>query len=135
MPSNRRLQSPPGRTGSLARGSYNFRTFVSGLFGLRRSRCVVASTGVFLGCCAPLMSICGQWCLQAPLGAAELYSYRKGSCCWRCLFPTSLMIRGHFSVSVPPTCLEERRQLEPELAFWSKFASAKAAHILLLVPL
>ena len=26
-----------------------------------------------------------------------------------------------------PTCSEERRQLEPELAFWSKFASAKAA--------
>jgi len=25
VPSNRRLQSPPGRTGSLARGSYNFR--------------------------------------------------------------------------------------------------------------
>jgi len=30
---------------------------------------------------------------------------------------------------------EERRQLEPELAFWSKFASAKAAHVLFLVPL
>ena len=28
---------------------------------------------------------------------------------------------GH---SVPPNCSEERRQLEPELAFWSKFASA-----------
>ena len=26
-------------------------------------------------------------------------------------------------------------QLEPELAFWSKFASAKAAHVLFLVPL
>jgi len=25
---------------------------------------------------------------------------------------------------------EERRQLEPESAFWSKFASAKAAHVL-----
>jgi len=25
---------------------------------------------------------------------------------------------------------EERRQLEPELAFWSKFAFAKAAHVL-----
>ena len=31
---------------------------------------------------------------------------------------------------VPPNCSEERRQLEPELAFWSKFASAKAAHVL-----
>jgi len=31
---NRRLQSPPGRTGSLARGSYNFRKR-----SLRRSRC------------------------------------------------------------------------------------------------
>ena len=31
--------------------------------------------------------------------------------------------------SVPPNCSEERRQLEPELAFWSKFASAKAAHV------
>jgi len=30
---------------------------------------------------------------------------------------------------------EERRQLEPELAFWSNFASAKAAHVLFLVPL
>ena len=37
--------------------------------------------------------------------------------------------------SVPPTCSEERRQLEPKLAFWSKFASAKAAHVLFLVPL
>ena len=37
--------------------------------------------------------------------------------------------------SVPPNCSEERRQLEPELAFWSKFASAKAAHVLFLVPL
>jgi len=27
-------------------------------------------------------------------------------------------------------CSEERRQLEPELAFWSKFASAKAAQVL-----
>ena len=34
MPSNRRLQSPPGRTGSLARGSYNFRKR-----SLRRSHC------------------------------------------------------------------------------------------------
>ena len=51
---------------------------------------------MFLGCSAPLMSICEQWGLQAPLGAAELY--REGSCCWRCLSPTSLMIRGHFPV-------------------------------------
>ena len=38
----------------------------------------------------------------------------------------------------PPTCSEfseERRQLEPELAFWSKFASTKAAHVLFYVPL
>jgi len=28
-----------------------------------------------------------------------------------------------------------RRQLEPELAFWSKLAIAKAAHVLFLVPL
>jgi len=34
VPSNRRLQSPPGRTGSLARGSYSFRKR-----SLRRSRC------------------------------------------------------------------------------------------------
>ena len=34
MPSNRRLQSPLGRTGSLARGSYNFRKR-----SLRRSHC------------------------------------------------------------------------------------------------
>ena len=31
---------------------------------------------------------------------------------------------------VPPTCPEERRQLEPNLAFWSKFASAQAAQVL-----
>jgi len=43
------------------------------------------------------VSICEQWGLQAPLGAAELY--REGSCSWRCLFPTSLMIRGHCPVS------------------------------------
>ena len=36
--------------------------------------------------------------------------------------------------SVPPTCSEERRQLEPELAFRSKFASAKAAHVLFSEP-
>jgi hypothetical protein len=42
------------------------------------------------------MSICEQRGLLAPLGAAELY--REGSCCWRCLSPTSLMIRGHFPV-------------------------------------
>ena len=42
------------------------------------------------------VSICEQWGLRAPLGAAELY--REGSCCWRCLFPTSLMIRGHCPV-------------------------------------
>jgi len=43
-----------------------------------------------------ILPICEQWGLQAPLGAAELY--REGACCWRCLFPTSLMIRGHFQV-------------------------------------
>jgi len=42
------------------------------------------------------VSICEQWGLRAPLGAAELY--REGSCCWRCFFPTSLMIRGHCPV-------------------------------------
>jgi len=31
--------------------------------------------------------------------------------------------------SVPLTCSEERRQLEPELAFWSEFASAYAAQV------
>ena len=31
--------------------------------------------------------------------------------------------------SVPPTCSEERRQLEPSLAFWSEFASAYAAQV------
>ena len=31
--------------------------------------------------------------------------------------------------SVPPTCSEERRQLEPKLAFWSEFASAYAAQV------
>ena len=35
-----------------------------------------------------------------------------------------------FLHSVPPTCSEERRQLEPELAFWSKFAGAQAAQVL-----
>ena len=35
------------------------------------------------------VSICEQWGLRAPLGAAELY--REGSCCWRCLFPTYLV--------------------------------------------
>ena len=42
MPSNRRLQSPPGRTGSLARGSYNFRRR-----SLRRSRCEHGGVGFF----------------------------------------------------------------------------------------
>jgi len=40
VPSNRRLQSPPGRTGSLARGSYNFRKRP-----LRRSRCEHGGVG------------------------------------------------------------------------------------------
>jgi hypothetical protein len=31
--------------------------------------------------------------------------------------------------SVPPACSEERRQLEPESAFWSEFASAYAAQV------
>jgi len=31
--------------------------------------------------------------------------------------------------SVPPTCSEERRQLEPNLAFWSEFASACVAQV------
>jgi len=31
--------------------------------------------------------------------------------------------------SVPPTYLEETRQMEPELAFWSKFAGAQAAQV------
>ena len=42
------------------------------------------------------LSICEQWGLRAPLGAAELY--REGPCCWQCLSPTSLMIRGHCPV-------------------------------------
>ena len=42
MPSNRRLRRPPGRTGSLARGSYNYRKR-----SLRRSRC--EHGGVFFG--------------------------------------------------------------------------------------
>jgi len=33
------------------------------------------------------------------------------------------------SHSVPPTFSEERRQLEPSLAFWSEFASAFAAQV------
>jgi len=33
--------------------------------------------------------------------------------------------------SVPRTCSKERRQLVPELAFWSKFASACAVHVLI----
>jgi len=36
----------------------------------------------------------GSW---SPLGAAELYM--EGSCCWRCVALTSLMILGHFPVS------------------------------------
>ena len=39
-------------------------------------------------------------------------------------------IMGILWNSVPPTCSEERRQLEPGLAFWRKFDSAKAAHVL-----
>jgi len=35
----------------------------------------------------------------------------------------------------PADLSEERRQLEAELAFWSKFASAKEAHVLFFVPL
>ena len=41
MPSNLRLQSPPGRTGSLARGSYNSRKRP-----LRRSRCEHGGGGI-----------------------------------------------------------------------------------------
>jgi len=40
MPSNRRLQIPPGRTGSLARGSYYFRKR-----SLCRSRCEHGGVG------------------------------------------------------------------------------------------
>jgi len=40
MPSNRCLNSPPGRTGGLARGSYNFRKR-----SLRRSRCEHGGVG------------------------------------------------------------------------------------------
>ena len=35
----------------------------------------------------------------------------------------------HERALVPPTCSEERRQLEPQLAFWSEFASAYAAQV------
>jgi len=42
MPSNRRLLSPPGRTGSPARGSYNFCKR-----SLRRSRCEHGGVGFF----------------------------------------------------------------------------------------
>jgi len=56
----------------------------------------VVCIGVMYAAC---FSICEQWVLQAPLGAAELY--REGSCCWRCLSPTSLMIRGHCPVLLP----------------------------------
>ena len=31
--------------------------------------------------------------------------------------------------TVPPTCSEERRQLEPSLAFWNVFAGAFAAQV------
>ena len=44
VPSNRRQQSPPGRTGSLARGSSNFRKRP-----LRRSRCEHGGGGVGFG--------------------------------------------------------------------------------------
>jgi len=40
VPSSRRLKSPPGRTESLARGSYNFRKR-----SLRRSRCEHGGVG------------------------------------------------------------------------------------------
>ena len=40
------------------------------------------------------------------------------------------MSRGFATALYMYNCSEERRQLEPELAFWSKFASAKAAHVL-----
>jgi len=56
-------------------------------------------TGAYpsLGCCAPMMFMCEQGGSWSPLGAAELY--REGSCCWRCVALTTLMILGHFPVS------------------------------------
>ena len=45
------------------------------------------------------VSICEQWGLRAPLGAAELY--REGSCCWRCLFPTTTTLMIHDTWSLP----------------------------------
>ena len=55
MPSNRRLQSPPDRTGSLARGSYNFRKRP-----LRRSRCEHGVVGF------------GPWAVRGLYGAPEI---------------------------------------------------------------
>ena len=78
------------------------------------------------------LSICEQWGLRAPLGAAELY--REGPCCWRCLFPTSLMIRGHCPVfpdqqvwarSHAP-CGGALQTVECNVAFnWSNFQSIR----------
>ena len=44
-----------------------------------------------------MMFMCEQGGSWSPLGAAELYV--EGSCCWRCVALTSLMILGHFPVS------------------------------------
>jgi hypothetical protein len=41
----------------------------------------------------------------------------------------AFLIYERLAREVPPTCLEERRQLEPQLAFWSEFASAYAAQV------
>jgi len=41
--------------------------------------------------------------------------------------PETLPTNEH---SVPPTCSEERRQLEPELALWSIFDGAQVAQVL-----
>ena len=62
MPSNRRLPSPPGRTGSLARGSYNSRKR-----SLRRSRC--EHGGVGFGPVAPSFLLVMLCVLKYPLRA------------------------------------------------------------------
>ena len=66
---------------------------------------------------APCVSSrCKQWGLQTPLGAAELH--REGSCCWRCLFPTSLMIRGQSREKI---CLDKSATNECGKKRWIPF--------------
>jgi len=72
----------------------------------------------------------GAWRLRktlrrCPAGAKKI-ARRNASWTWDVIHERALS---------PADLFGGRRQLEPELAFWSKFASAKAAQVLILVPL